>query len=175
MNKQFLANETLYLRALEPEDLTELYEIENDPSLWDVSNITVPYSKFVLRQYIEATQSDMFADRQLRLMIVRYSDHKLLGTIDITEFHPLHARGQIGIVIKKEFRQQGYAFQALDLICDYAFKFLRFKQLYAYVTANNEPSIQLFKSSNFETAGLLKKWVMIDGEYQDTYIFQRVN
>ena len=80
MNKQFLANETLYLRALEPEDLTELYEIENDPSLWDVSNITVPYSKFVLRQYIEATQSDMFADRQLRLMIVRYSDHKLLGT-----------------------------------------------------------------------------------------------
>ncbi|MCK9179751.1 MAG: GNAT family protein [Bacteroides sp.] len=175
MNKQFLANENLYLRAVEPEDLSFLYNIENDPNLWDVSNITVPYSKFVLRQYIEASQSDIFSDRQLRLMIVRREDNELLGTLDITEFHPLHGRGQVGIAIKKEFRQQGYASQALKLLCDYTFQFLQFRQLYAYIAANNGPSIQLFKSLGFKKAALLKDWLMIEGEYQDTYIYQLIN
>ncbi len=175
MNKQYLVNETLYLRALEPEDLSFLYDIENDPSLWDVGNLTVPYSRFVLRQYIEASQSDIFADRQLRLMIVRKDDHTVLGAIDIMDFHPLHSRGQIGIVIKKEFRQQGYASQALELLCEYAFGFLQFKQLYVYISTHNEPSINLFKSLGFREAGLLKDWLMIEGEYQDIYILQRIN
>lgn len=175
MNKQYLVNDTLYLRALEPEDLAFLYDIENDPSLWDVGNLTVPYSKFVLRQYIEASQSDLFADRQLRLMIVRKKDHVALGAIDLIDFQPQHSRAQVGIVIRKEFRQQGYASQALELLCDYAFNFLRFKQLYVYIAANNEPSINLFKSLGFKEAGLLKEWLMIEGKYQDTYILQRIN
>ena len=36
------------LRALEPEDLDELYQIENDRRLWDVGLTNVPYSRFAL-------------------------------------------------------------------------------------------------------------------------------
>jgi len=57
--------------------------MENDPSMWDISNFTVPYSRYVLRQYIEGSQCDVFADKQLRLMIVSKSDHDILGTIRV--------------------------------------------------------------------------------------------
>ena len=83
MKQSFLINDRIYLRAVEPEDMDVMYEMENDPSMWDISNFTVPYSRYVLRQYIEGSQCDVFADKQLRLMIVRKSDHCILGTIDI--------------------------------------------------------------------------------------------
>lgn len=53
MKQSFLTNERIYLRAVEPEDLDIMYEMENDPSMWDISSFTVPYSRFVLKQYIE--------------------------------------------------------------------------------------------------------------------------
>ena len=36
------------LRAIEPEDLDLLYQIENDSSLWDVGTTNVPYSRYTL-------------------------------------------------------------------------------------------------------------------------------
>ena len=45
MKQSFLTNERIYLRAVEPEDLDIMYEMENDPSMWDISSFTVPYSR----------------------------------------------------------------------------------------------------------------------------------
>ena len=40
------------LRAMEPEDLEVLYTLENDTTLWDISSVNVPYSRYVLQQFI---------------------------------------------------------------------------------------------------------------------------
>lgn len=42
MKQSYLTNERIYLRAVEPEDMDIMYEMENDPSMWDISNFTVP-------------------------------------------------------------------------------------------------------------------------------------
>ena len=104
---------------MEPEDLEIMYAMENDPQMWDVTNFSVPYSKYVLRQYMENSQCDMFADRQLRMMIVRREDDAVVGTIDITDFAPMHSRGEVGIALRKEYQGNGYASDALRLLCDY--------------------------------------------------------
>ena len=36
-------NEKIRLRAMEPEDLDVLYQIENNQKLWDVGTTNVPY------------------------------------------------------------------------------------------------------------------------------------
>ena len=46
-----LKGKNIYLRALESEDLEFLYQLENNESVWEVSNTTAPYSKFILKQY----------------------------------------------------------------------------------------------------------------------------
>ena len=48
-----LTGEQIVLRALEPEDLDFLYQLENDSSIWEVSNTTTPYSRFILKQYLD--------------------------------------------------------------------------------------------------------------------------
>ena len=174
MNNNFFVAEHVALRAMEPEDLEVMYRMENDPKSWDVTNFSVPYSKYVLRHYIEDSQCDMFADRQLRLMIIERSSQQVAGTIDITDFAPMHGRGEVGIAVLKEFQGKGYAREALQLLCDYAFNFLAVKQLVAHVGVDNEVSLHLFEFCGFARCGLLKEWWCVGGDYKDVVLLQRI-
>ncbi|MDE6215633.1 GNAT family N-acetyltransferase [Bacteroides sp.] len=172
MGKSYFCGERVRLRAMEPEDLEVMYAMENDPQSWEVSNFTVPYSKFVLKQYIEHSECDMFADRQLRMMVVRLEDDVVVGTIDMIDFVPMHGRGEVGIAVRKEYQGNGYAKEALNLLCDYAFGFLYLKQLIAHVTVDNEASIRLFESCGFVRCGLLREWWRVEGCYKDVVLLQ---
>ena len=59
----------VHLRAIEPEDLDLLYRIENDRSLWNVGTSNVPYSRYTLHDYIANASDDIYADRQVRMMV----------------------------------------------------------------------------------------------------------
>ena len=48
MKPSYFVSERVRLRAMEPEDLEIMYAMENDPQTWDVTNFSVPYSKYVL-------------------------------------------------------------------------------------------------------------------------------
>ena len=174
MNRSFLSSERIYLRAVEPEDLSVMYDMENDPSMWDVSCVTVPYSRHVLRQYIEESQCDMFSDKQLRLMIMGKQENAVLGTIDLTDFIPLHRRAEVGIALQVQYRKNGYALEALNLLCEYAFRFLRLHQLCAHVASDNQESIRLFTKGGFEQCGLLKDWIQTPEGFKDVALLQRL-
>lgn len=174
MNTSYFIGGHLRLRAMEPEDLEILYALENDPQTWDVTNFNVPYSKFILKQYIENSQCDMFADRQLRMMVIRREDDVVVGTIDITDFAPQHSRGEVGIAVRQEYQGNGYAKEALNLLCEYVFGFLFLKQLTAHIGIDNEASLQLFKSCGFVECGLLKEWWCVGGKFKDVVLLQRL-
>ena len=59
--------ESIFLRALEPRDLDVLFEIENENEFWKYSNRTEPFSKNVLRNYIEQQHQDIFEVTQIIL------------------------------------------------------------------------------------------------------------
>ena len=174
MKPSYFVSERIRLRAMEPEDLETMYAMENDRQTWDVTNFSVPYSKYVLKQYMENSQCDMFADRQLRMMIVRCEDNAVVGTIDITDFAPMHSRGEVGIAVRREYQGKGYASDALRLLCDYAFGFLFLKQLIVHVAADNEVSLRLFGSLGFVRCGLLKEWWFVGGKFKDVILMQRI-
>ena len=96
-----LKGQHIHLRALEPEDLDFLYEIENNESIWEVSNTQTPYSKWVLKQYLENAQQDIFEAKQLRLVIVFSETNEKIGLIDLFEFDAKNSRAGIGIIISE--------------------------------------------------------------------------
>lgn len=91
------------------------------------------------------------------------------------DFVPLHSRGEVGIAVHKDYRRQGYASDALQLLCEYAFDFLSLTQLYAHVATDNEVCMKLFTSCGFVQCGLLKDWLQVGGCYKDAAIFQYLN
>ncbi|MBU2930070.1 GNAT family N-acetyltransferase [Winogradskyella psychrotolerans] len=165
----------IYLRALEPEDLDFVFTIENDTSLWELSDTQTPYSRFLIKQYLENAQQDIFEAKQLRLAICD-TDDETVGLIDVFDFDIKNKRAGIGILIQNtENRHRGYGKEALDLLVNYCFKTLHLHQVYANISESNLASLGLFESNGFQKIGLKKDW-SFDGEtYTNEYILQRIN
>lgn len=171
-----LSNDKIKLRAVEPEDLDILYKWENTTALWMHGNTLAPYSKLVLRQYINDTLSmDIYQSRQLRLMVDNIENNATVGTIDLYDIDIHNRRAGIGIVIDDDHRRNGYAIQALNLMADYAFNFLYLHQLYAYIAIGNTKSINLFVKIGYQEAGTLKEWLQRGDTFEDVLIFQYIN
>ena len=159
------------LRAIEPEDLDMLYGIENDTKLWNVSVTSVPYSRYTLYDYIANSKNDIYSDRQVRMM-VENGGGEVVGIVDLINFDPKHLRAEIGIVIKREYRNQGYAQAAINEICDYALNVLHLHQLYALVNKDNPHSLNLFEKTGFSVSSELKDWLLDGKNYHNAVLMQ---
>jgi diamine N-acetyltransferase len=152
-----LESEHIRLRALEPADIELLFNWENDPDLWLISNTLVPFSKYIIRQYIKNSHLDIYQTKQLRMMIdlKRGDDLDPIGTIDLFDFDPYHLRAGIGILIKEEKdRRKGYASEALKLFVQYCFRTLQLHQVYCNVSEDNDSSLKLFQKQGFVVIGV---------------------
>ena len=171
-----LKGTNIYLRALEPEDLEFVYQIENDESIWNVSNTQTPYSKFLIRQYLENAHQDIYEAKQLRLAICKNDTFEAVGLIDLFDFDPVNNRAGIGILIQNETnRGNGIGKEALGLLIDYSFNKLQLHQLYANIGMDNEASLNLFTTFGFQKIGVKKDWIYHNNAFHDESLFQLIN
>lgn len=169
---KLLSRETIYLRALEPEDLEVVYRWENDASLWAVSNTLEPFSRFVLKLYLERAGEDLVARKQLRMMIVRRSDDVPVGTVELFDVDTIHGRAGLGVCVAEDFRSKGYAKEAVRCLLSYAFEHLHLHQVYCNVGASNTSSLHLFDSLGFARVGEKKEWQKSVGGYESEWLLQ---
>ncbi len=168
-----LQGEHIRLRALEPTDLDFLYELENNTDLWEISGTTTPYSKHVLKLYLDNAHRDIYDVKQLRLCIVK--ENKVVGLIDLFDFDPQNKRVGVGIVVldDKE-RNKGIGTEAVSLLTDYVFQVLGLRQLYANVLEENAASLYLFKKLGFVEVGIKKDWIFSNGVFKNEILLQKI-
>jgi diamine N-acetyltransferase len=167
-----LENKEIRLRAIEKEDLNLLYKWENDTSIWHLSNTLTPFSKHVLKQYLDNAHLDIYQTKQQRF-VIENTEGKAIGLIDLFDFDPFHNRAGIGILIADKYeRRKGYASSALSLLIDYSKKVLQLKQLYCNITVDNKSSLNLFEKQGFEISGIKKSWIKTYNGYIDEYLLQ---
>lgn len=171
-----LQGELIRLRALEPEDIDLLYRWENDPEVWKVSSTVAPFSKYVLRQFIESQRIDIFESRQLRLIIESTEEARPVGTIDLFDIDAFNGRAGVGVLIyDKKDRRRGYADDAISTLIKYCFMVLNLHQLYCNIPTSNRESLGLFKSKGFIIIGVKKEWTKTTMDWQDEYMLQLLN
>lgn len=170
-----LKGEHIFLRALEPEDLEFVYQIENDESIWEISNTNTPYSRYLLKEYLEHAHKDIYEVKQLRLVISSYKDD-VLGLIDVFDFDFSNRKAGLGILIQSDKnRAKGYGAEALKLVIDYCFTRLGLHQLYCNISEDNYASLSLFQKFNFEKIGLKKDWILVNGSFKNEFVLQLLN
>ncbi len=171
---QLMKNDTIELRPLEPTDLDTLYNWENDSALWVVSDTVAPYSRAALWQYLENYTGDIFAQRQLRLMISLAGDGTPVGTIDFLNFDPLNNRAELGLFIAAEHRGKGLGHQALELLTAYAREHLGLRQLYVFIALDNTVCLKMFEDYGYRRVGVIQSWVKRGSTYRDVALLQMV-
>ena len=170
-----LKGKNIQLRALEPEDLQFLFDTENDKSFWEVSHTQTPFSKYLLKQYLENAHLDIFEAKQLRLIIQEKKTNNPVGIIDVFDFNPQHKRAGIGILIHTKYQENGFASEALDLLINYCFSHLNLHQLYANITTDNQKSISLFTKQQFKEVGVKKDWIFSNNTFKDEILYQLIH
>lgn len=163
------------LRAIESTDLDLIYIWENNPENWAVSYTYAPFSKEVLKTYIEQAGQDIYTSKQLRLMIdlVEDGQTRSIGCVDLFDFEPRHQRAGVGILIGSPAdRNNGYAANALGQLVNYAFTTLNLNQLFCNIAVNNTASLALFTKLGFEITGTKKQWLHINGNWIDEHTLQ---
>ncbi len=160
----------IHLRALEPEDLELVYQIENDPLFWQYGAATVPYSRYALRQYIASQQNDLFADGQVRLVIEK--DGTAVGFADLTNFDAVHLRAEIGLALLPDYQGQHIGELAMQELCSYARR-LHVHQLYAIIATTNKAATRLFERLAFAPSATLKDWLRSDDGFTDAVVWQQ--
>jgi diamine N-acetyltransferase len=172
----FIKGEHISLRAMEHADIELLYEWENNIELWHVSNTQTPFSRHVLKEFVDNSQYDIYTNKQLRLMVVENSTSETIGTIDFFEFDVQHARVGVGIYIHQNYTGKGYAYESLRLAINYCFNILHLKQVYSIVNAINAPSLKLFEKAGFEKTGVKKAWNKTAlNHFEDALFLQLIN
>ena len=162
----------LKLRALEPNDLELIYEIENDKSLWVYSNTASPFSRYTLKKFIENSHLDIIEHKQLRLVIT--DEEQSYGFIDLYDYDFINRRVGIGIIIFKKYRSKGIGLSSLQLTENYLLEHVPIHQVYANISSTNKESISLFEKSNFVNVGLKKDWIFYNNKFNDEFLFQKI-
>ena len=173
MNTTWLKDELISLRSPEPEDLEMMYAMENDTALWSAGNATLPYSRYTLRQYLEQSCQNLFAEHQARF-VIELADGETAGMIDLADFDPLNSRAEVCIGLLGKHRGKGIATRALALLCDYALKKLHINQLFAFIPEWNEESLRLFEKNGFKKSALLQQWQRTEKGFNDVFLVQKL-
>ncbi len=134
---------------MEPEDLDLLYQIENDKNLWGVGATNVPYSRYVLHDYVANSSGDIYTDKQVRLMVD--CQQQTIGIVDLINFEMI-----------------------LQELAQYAKTVLHLHQLYAVIGVDNAPAIHLFEKIGYSAGRVLTDWLFDGTHYQDAVLMQRV-
>jgi len=171
----FLFSEKIFLRALEPSDLELLYQWENDPEIWKISQTLTPYSKYTLKQFIDSSQEDIFSAKQVRFMVCIIHTKQTVGVLDIFDIDFINSRAGIGILIDKSFRNQEIGFHAVELATTYIFNTIHLHQIYCNVLSNNSISLKLFEKCGFSLVGVKKDWRKTEDGFEDVVLLQKIN
>lgn len=168
-----LQKNNLKLRSPELDDLDFLFDIENDTSLWHLSNTISPFSRFDLEQYILLADKDIFNAKQLRF-IIELNNAETVGIIDLFDFDPINKRAGVGVIINEKEQNKGYASVALDILFDYSIKMLGLHQLYCNIEFSNKASVNLFEKKGFVNTALKKDWNLKDDVWVDELFLQKI-
>lgn len=98
----------------------------------------------------------------------------LIGTCSISDIDFISGTATIGIFIGDEkYRNNGYGSEAIGLLLDYGFNFLRLNNIDLKVFSFNERAINCYKKCGFKEYGRRHDCYFLDGKYCDE-IFMEV-
>ncbi|MBI2279450.1 MAG: GNAT family N-acetyltransferase [Bacteroidetes bacterium] len=144
-----LKSANIYLRNLTPLDASSLFDWENNPENWEVSNTEKPFTREEIEEFVNQPQ-DINLNQQIRFVMCINQTNTPIGCIDLFEYELEKSVG-VGILIaEKAYRNKGYATEALKLLIDYCRNELRVEHIFCNIFINNKPSIRLFENGGFK-------------------------
>lgn len=162
-----LEGETIYLRRLGSEDVTEAYlHWLNDPQVNRfLETRHRPQSLQTIRDFVDRVNA---RDDEFLFGIILRADERHVGNIKIGPVKKHHALADISLLVgERDCWGRGIATDAIRAITRFAFDTLSVKKLSASMYAENIGSIRAFLRAGYVQEGLRRNHYVLDGEPAD--------
>ena len=99
-------------------------------------------------------------------------DQQLLGSLTLSNIrYGVISSGSLGYWIGQQYARNGHMSEALSVLLPFAFKTLNLHRLEAACLPDNHASIALLQKSGFQQEGVARKYLQINGVWQDHLLF----
>jgi ribosomal-protein-alanine N-acetyltransferase len=139
---------------------------------WEPSWATDELSKGAFRRRLKKYQRETRLDSAYAFFVFRNEDNALLGGCTLSNVR----RGvtqccALGYWVGERFARQGYMFDAVRALVPFIFKTLGLHRIEAACLPSNDPSKSLLAKAGFREEGLARRYLQINGEWQDHVLF----
>ena len=133
-----------------------MYVMENDPAFGKLAVSPCRNPDIHFKRIHWKLAEPTYADKQIRLMIIRRDDEVTLGTIDITDYALSRKRSRRHRFHLNPIERHGICGRRSCSLCEYAFEFLLLQTTLRTHTRRQWSQPETFAGNGFEQSGLLK-------------------
>ncbi|MGH6771243.1 MAG: GNAT family N-acetyltransferase [Xanthobacteraceae bacterium] len=174
-----VAGEAVVLRAPQSSDYAEwamLREASREfLTPWEPTWPADDLSRAAFRRRIKRYAEDQRSDAAYPFFVFRRSDNCLLGGLTLANIRRGCAQaGSLGYWMGAPFARHGHMTDAVNAILPFCFGTLRLHRVEAACIPANQASIRLLEKTGFKREGFARKYLCIDGVWQDHLLFARL-
>lgn len=165
-----MMDKTIYLKGLKKIDSDLIYTWKENENLRQTIGTVFPISEYEHEKWFEKKMLDSSS----KLFSISYDDI-VVGLIGYNHIDYINRNAEIFIFIGDEkYRGKGIGTQALQKIINFSKNNLNLHMIYLYVFSNNEKAINLYKSLEFQSDGILRESKYVEGKYIDILIMSKI-
>lgn len=171
-----LIGNKIYIRFFEDHDAQSLLDlhVRNREFFQKYSPIfqEESYTLEGIRNFINDSATQREADKNYAFGIFAKENQELIGEISLSRVArgPLQ-RCMVGYSLDSHFNGKGFTTEAVSLAVEFAFIELKLHRVEAGVMPSNTGSMRVLEKAGFHKEGLEQKGVMINGSWEDHFIF----
>ncbi len=173
MHNPFRIGTDIYLRPLEPEDVTSLTDWTTRPAIRTALDLFYrPGDRSAEELFLERTKSDA---HDIALGIVARETETLCGFIGLNSIDQENRQVQLGFFLgaQKEDGERCLS-EAVGLMKRYVFEVLGMNRLWLYVDATEAQTISRLEGQGFSREATLRQDRRRNGRYADTVVMGQV-
>lgn len=164
-----------YIRPINNEDGKGLNDLRRMPGVFE-NILGIPSERI---QQNEDFVIHMDANQHQFVAIAKVQDNEeiIVGTagLSVNGNHRMRHSGNIGIMIHKDYQNQGVGTALIAALIDVADKWLMLVRLELTVFEDNEKAIHLYEKFGFEKEGLKRFAAIREGKYENENLMARIN
>jgi ribosomal-protein-alanine N-acetyltransferase len=176
----FLRTKRLYLRPPQTSDYAawaELRALSRDHLVpWEPQWARHELTRYAFRRRIRHYYRELKEDLGYAFFIFRESDDALLGGLTLNNVRRgVSQSASVGYWLGRPYVGQGYMTEALLSSATFAFDDLKLHRLEAACLPHNRASIRVLERCGFQGEGLARRYLKINGMWQDHLLFARLS
>lgn len=143
---------------------------------WEPTWARDELTRAAFRRRIRHYQREMRDDLGFAFFIFHDADDRLLGGLTISNIRRgVTQAAALGYWLGAPFTGRGYMSETVNTVAAFAFERLRLHRLEAACLPHNTASVAVLERTGFQHEGRARRYLKINGQWQDHLLFARLN